>query len=103
MKGFDWTMAGLLRKFAPLADESRVTGFLACPTCSFAFNDYKVVKGTRIPNVLRGVTGKTHEGYSLVCGHTANGFVKLHREEFVSDVDLGESLMELLEGVNDGC
>ena len=98
---FDWTSAGLLRKFAQLADEV-VTGFLACPECSFTFNDYKVVKGTRIPNVVRTVTGKTHEGYSLVCGHTSNGFVKLHREEFVSDVDLGESLMELLEGVNDG-
>lgn len=100
---FDWTTAGLLRKFAPLAGEATVKGRLACPSCSFTFNDYKVVRGTTIPNVLREVTGKTHEGYSLVCGHTSNGFVKLHREEFVSDVDLGESLMELLEEVNDGC
>ncbi len=92
---FDLKSAGLLRKFAPLADEKQVTGNLACPVCSFTFNDYVVVQGIRIPNVRREVVAKNREGYSLVCGHTSNGFVKLHREEFVSDVDLGEAMIEL--------
>lgn len=93
---FDWTTAGLLRKFAPLADEVTVKGTLACPSCSFAWNDYRTIEGMKIPNVLREVIGKTSQGYELVCGHASRPLTRFHREEFVSDADLGEAMIELL-------
>ena|GEM_PF-6665987 len=101
---FDWTMAGLLRKFAPLADESRVTGNLVCPVCSFTFNDYSVVDlvgdAVRIPNVRREVVGKDCSGrYRLVCGHTVTlPWIPFWADEYVSDQPLGESLMEVVDG-----
>ncbi|HEY1659976.1 MAG TPA: hypothetical protein VGG14_16605 [Candidatus Sulfotelmatobacter sp.] len=95
---FDWTAATLLRKFAAkekLDEEKCVTGNLVCSVCSFNFNDYSVVKGTRIPNVRREVTGKNRTGYKLVCGHTVNGLLRFWEDEFVSDTDLGASMESL--------
>jgi hypothetical protein len=97
---FDWTSAGLLRQFAPLADEKHLTGSLVCPACSFTSNDYSVVKGIRIPNVRREVVGTTRGGYELVCGHVVPGLMRFWNDEHVSDADLGES-MESLRGFDE--
>jgi hypothetical protein len=92
---FDWTSAGLLRQFAPLADEKPVTGNLACSLCSFTFNDYSVVNGVRIPNVRREVVARNRSGYELVCGHVVSGLMRFWNDEHVSDADLGESMESL--------
>jgi hypothetical protein len=98
---FDWTAATLLRKFAPL-DAREITGNLACPVCSFKFNDYRFVESagitTTIPRVRREVIGKNGSDYSLVCGHFISGLIRFWDDEFVSDADLGESIESLVRG-----
>jgi hypothetical protein len=64
---FDWSFAELFRKFIPL--ERQVTGTLACLACSFRVNDFGLVDGIRVPNVLRDVVAKKTHGYELSCGH----------------------------------
>lgn len=70
---FDWTTAGLLRQFAPLADESRVTvlGQRLCPHCP----GVKETIGTTdigtltISLELRDVIAEEGELFRLSCGH----------------------------------
>ena len=60
---FRLDICGTASQVRPTCDEKHVTGSLACPVCSFTFNDYVVVQGIRIPNVRREVVGKNREGY----------------------------------------
>lgn len=98
---FDLKFAGLLRKFAQ-CDAREITGNLACPVCSFKFNNYRFVESagitTTIPRVRREVIGKNGSDYSLVCGHRVSGLIRFWDDEFVSDADRGESIESLVRG-----